>query len=303
MRLRRRFFVMAENKFSVVKLTNRMEMLLIKEGLWNTIKDEKPNPVTSGWTKQDNEARAFISLMVGDNQLNHDRKATSASQAWKSLQDYQEKASLSKKVRLMREICGLKLSENGNTESHIGKMTELFDKLNALGEKLSDSWVVAMLLSSLPNSYDTLITALETRPEADLTISLVQSKLLEEYRKRCNAEPAEQALKSTHTPTASSKPFHDVVCFSCKKRGHMKRDCKARNNRTKQWSQSSKGQANTAVDDNFAFITANSQNASSWIIDSGASCHIAAERHFLSELDSKERGYVTVGNGMKVEPE
>lgn len=37
-----------------------------------------------------------------------------------------------------------------------------------------------MLLSSLPATYDTLITALEVRDEKDLTMTLVENKLLEE---------------------------------------------------------------------------------------------------------------------------
>ena len=103
---------MAENKFSIAKPTNenyfvwkyRMEMLLIKD-LWSMINEEAPNPVTTQWTKKDNEARALISLLISDNQLNHVRKVTSAMQAWNNLKGYHEKASLSNKVCLMRNLC------------------------------------------------------------------------------------------------------------------------------------------------------------------------------------------------------
>ena len=44
-------------------------------------------------------------------------------------------------------------------------------------------------MSSLPESYGTLITALETRPEKDLTQEPVKNKLLKEYSRR-----TEQAL-------------------------------------------------------------------------------------------------------------
>lgn len=43
-------------------------------------------------------------------------------------------------------------------------MNDLFAKLNDVGEEaLSDKWSAATLLSSLPESYDTLSTSLESR--------------------------------------------------------------------------------------------------------------------------------------------
>ncbi len=78
----------------------------------------------------------------------------------------------------MRKIYSLKVEESGNMEDHIQEMMTLFEKLNALNDndKLSDQWVVGMLLSSLSKRYATFITALDTRTKGDLTVELVQSK-------------------------------------------------------------------------------------------------------------------------------
>jgi len=40
-----------------------------------------------------------------------------------------------------------------------------------------------MILSSVLRSYDTLVTAFEARPEADLTIPLIKSKLIDDYNR------------------------------------------------------------------------------------------------------------------------
>lgn len=295
-------------KFSFAKLNNenyfvwkyRMEMLLIKEGLWSAISIDKPEPVTPEWIKTDNEARAYISLLVADNQLNHVRSASTARIAWNQLKEYHERASLSNKVRIMREICSLKLSEGGDAELHISRMTELFAKLSALGEKLSDNWVVAMLLSSLPRSYDTLITALETRPENDLTISLVQSKLLEENQKKSKQLPSETALKSAAESRSFKKNFNTVECFFCKKKGHQKRDCR----QYKDWlNKNPQKQVNTVQEQNFVFTTPHEKFSSEWIVDSGASCHISREKQSFVNLNVNARGQVMVGNGASISAE
>lgn len=65
-------------------------------------------------------------------------------------------------------------------EEYISTMLDLVNKLTALGEKLIDHLVVAMLLSSLLESYSTLITALESRAEKELTLDLVKGKLIDE---------------------------------------------------------------------------------------------------------------------------
>ena len=75
-------------------------------------------------------------------------------------------------------MCGLKLDETGNMENHKAQMEDVIDELASLGKMLAEHLTVAFFLSSLPDSYGTLITALETRPEGDLTQDLVKNKLM-----------------------------------------------------------------------------------------------------------------------------
>lgn len=106
-------------------------------------------------------------------------------------------------------------------EKHIEKLTNLFQKLRDLGDESSEGWIVGMIFSSLPRSYDTLVTALESRPEQGLTVSLVHGKLLAEYSRRM-----EIGEKEDHSSDAVFvATHHKVTCFFCKKGGHIKRDC------------------------------------------------------------------------------
>ncbi|XP_065089133.1 uncharacterized protein LOC135710474 [Ochlerotatus camptorhynchus] len=109
-------------------------------------------------------------------------------------------------------------------EAHVSKLSELFEKLNNLQPEkiLDDQWLVAILFSSLPEEYETLVTALEARPENDLTLDMVKSKLIDEWQKK------KQRNDDSDNPEAvlyaSSKAKKDR-CFFCKKLGHQKANC------------------------------------------------------------------------------
>lgn len=80
-----------------------------------------------------------------------------------------------------------------------------------------------MLLSSLPATYDTLITALEVRDEKDLTMTLVENKLLEEHEKLKKRQSSEDSvLKATNKFTHNKKK---IICHHCHGVGHIRMNC------------------------------------------------------------------------------
>lgn len=85
-------------------------------------------------------------------------------------------------VRIRRKICGICFSNDRDIAEHIMKMKILFDKLKVLDEQFSERCLVAMLLSSLPSSFVTLVTALEARKMDELTMRVVETSLVEKYQ-------------------------------------------------------------------------------------------------------------------------
>lgn len=169
--------------------------------MWHTISTDRPAAPDERWLKADRQARASVGLLVEDDQLRHIRDTSSAKEAWTALQNYHQKASLTNQVFLFKKICSMKLSENDDMESHLKAMLNSVDQLAALGETSKVKMIIALLLCSLPESYSTLITALETRSENELTIELVKGKLLNEDRRRKNVknhtdERDDKALKA-----------------------------------------------------------------------------------------------------------
>ncbi|GBM89165.1 Retrovirus-related Pol polyprotein from transposon TNT 1-94 [Araneus ventricosus] len=120
------------------------------------------------------------------------------------------------------------MSEDGNMNEHIAQMLELIDKLKAVGEEIKDDHIAALLLVSVPKSYDTLITALEARPENELTPELIKNKLTDEYNRRKEQDSDRnlaQAFKTNVSFKTRNQNKNDKFCTFCKKPGHSRDFC------------------------------------------------------------------------------
>lgn len=298
------------SKFSFAKLSNnnwqiwkfRMEMLLTREELWHVVSEPRVNPVTDAWLKDDRKARATIGLCIEDNQLAIVKDASSAKDFWDSLRLYHEKTTMTSRVSLLKRLCSLNLEE-----SHLMVLDDLFERLTAAGQTLEDSLRIAMILRSLPDSYGGLVTALESRPDADLTMQLVKTKLLDEYeRKKERSGDSGSAVKAMKSMKDGAPAMAaDRVCFYCKKPGHLRRNChlwqqKKRNGEKSDKKKSDeKSNAKQVTEErcgSVCFMVGNNEK-SSWIIDSGASCHMTNEKRYFTKFCEKNGPNVILADG------
>lgn len=81
-----------------------------------------------------------------------------------------------------------------------------------------------MILISLPDSYESLIQALESRPEDELMLDFVKSKLLDQHSKRVAKNDGLDTEKAMKFETKSDKL--EKTCYFCKKPGHFRKDCR-----------------------------------------------------------------------------
>lgn len=291
----------------------KMEMLLRKQNLWKkVIETAKPTAAlgTAGaitnqdamdkWDEQDDEARGSIGLAVEDDQLAHIRKSKTAKEAWEALKNYHEKNTLARKVDLVRTICALKLEEGGNAKAHINRMQDLFTQLSDIGEtQLSTLWSKIFLLSSLPKSYNTLVSTLGARNEDEVTFDVAKRTIIAEYERNT----ANGTSASTSDDTLLRTVETNIVCFFCKLRGHQKKNCQ----KYKQWlAKKNKGggkksngkssdKVNSVEDSNFLFSVGKAHKG--WLIDSGATRHVVNNKKFYTNIDESYKASVELADG------
>ncbi|CAL5325493.1 unnamed protein product [Camellia sinensis] len=181
-------------------------------------------------------------------------------------------------------------------------------KLASIKMELEDEMQALLLLSSLPDSWETLVVSLSnSAPEGKLTMGMVTDALFnEEARKKEMEGEQSHALvtesrgrdrergrgrgRSKSRGHSQSRQDNTRRCFYCDQEDHVIRDCpeKKADRQAKEKAKGHGGPSTTAVavhssDDEEVMLTISSElETPGWILDSGCTFHICADRKLFS---------------------
>ena len=165
------------------------KLALMKEGLWNFVTGDENAPENQGeqakYLLRRDRALATIVLSVDATLLyllGPDPEHPPV--VWKKLADQFQKKKWTNKLALRRELYNLKLKDGQSLQKHVKMLTKIFDELSYIGDPLDQENEVVHLLASLPESYDMLVTALETSPEVPKLETVTERLLQEETEQR-----------------------------------------------------------------------------------------------------------------------
>lgn len=88
--------------------------------------------------------------------------------------------------------------------------------------------VICQLLLSLPSSFNSLVTSLETINPNALTMEFVKNRLLDENNKRHGNKKTEERKDGFEFCTAMNS--YQFRCHNCGKEGHKRSECRYKGN-------------------------------------------------------------------------
>ena len=150
--------------------------------------------------------------------------------AWDTLKNHFERDTLANKLLLKKKYFRTEMKDGTSMEVYLKHMKELTDKPAAIGAPISEEEQVVTLLRSLPQSYSTLVTALEAQVD-DISLGYVQQALLHEEQKLSSwgdRATRKQESKALLSRQREKKQPRRVKCYGCQGFGHYKRDCPKR---------------------------------------------------------------------------
>ena len=125
---------------------------------------------------RENLALASVCLSVATSEQIYVRSAGNAKEAWENLESHFQKKSLSRKIFYRRKLYSARMEEGTSMIDHVNYIKSLSEHLEAVDDAVAEKDLVIILISSLPEKYNSLITALETIAEDKLKWDYVRDR-------------------------------------------------------------------------------------------------------------------------------
>ena len=290
----------AESKTSVIVPLNgnnyptwrvQCRMALVRDGLWGIVAGTETLPGTveggdrrSKFLARRDRALATIVLTVEPSLLYLLGEPEDPSAVWQKLQDQFQKKTWANKLALRRRLHSLQLKDGESVQDHIKCMTELFNELAIVGDTIEEEDRVVYLLASLPDSFNTLVTALEANEEVP-KMEVVTERLLHTERKQRDKTCVEERAMTVKRQFKGQ----GVRCHYCRKLGHIQKNCTERIKNEEKLKHGTPAETIRGKKrDKVALLTCHvlgvRESSQNWIVDSGATCHICNSKELFDDF-------------------
>uniref|UniRef100_A0AAV1UGU1 Retrovirus-related Pol polyprotein from transposon TNT 1-94-like beta-barrel domain-containing protein n=1 Tax=Peronospora matthiolae TaxID=2874970 RepID=A0AAV1UGU1_9STRA len=227
-----------------------MKMYLMSKGLWGVIAGDETTSVA-----KEQQAHAAIVLNLSDSQLMHVIDSATAREAWGRLAQFHRSQDMANRLWLKEKFASFSYTAS-SMSSHVTEMEDLVMQLKRANCGPSEEDVCAVLLRSLPSSFESLVQAFRMSV-ASFSFSDLVSKLIAEEVRQNDAARVEDA----------------TALYAGKRKG--KQSDTTQGTVAQVEVQESKS--------NVAFNACEGFESDSWVMDSGASAHMCKDREAFEE--------------------
>ncbi|KAJ0797294.1 putative RNA-directed DNA polymerase [Helianthus annuus] len=307
------------------------DLLYVKDyymPVFNT--DKLGDKTDEEWNILHRKVCGYIRQWVDDNVLNHISGETHARTLWNKLEELYARKTGNNKLFLIKQLINLKYNDGTPVSDHLNVFQGIINQLAGMGIKFEDEVQGLWLLGTLPDSWETFRTSLSnSAANGIITMEMAKGSVLnEEMRRKSQGSSSHSDVlvtesrgrgqsrgpsnKEKHRSKSRGK-FADYECHHCGRKGHTIKFCRQlkkekkkadynnkKNNHKKDDGGNDTAEVNTATeefficcDDDVVNIT---RDDSSWVVDSGATCHVTSQRDFFSSYTPGDFGVVKMGN-------
>lgn len=239
--------------------------------------------------KLDAQGQALIISTVDRKHLQYILTCETAAQMYKTLCDIYDGQESRNKCNTLQDFFNYKYQGQDMTE-FLSEMDSITFRLSKLGSTIEEDMIMSKILSSLPETYSSFVTAWES--SSDKTLSNLKNRLLlEENRKNCQPSTSSIAFKAN---TA-------MQCLKCNKKGHKAKDCRSKqcsickkyNHLEERCFFRDSNKNKYKKPGRVAFLSSYEKNTSlsnqlEFIVDSGCSAHMTNNLETIKNFRSQE---------------
>ena len=181
--------IMEKGKPEMIKLVStnyrswksRMEDLLYYKDLATPIENDGVMPAEmkeADWKRLDRKACGFIRYWIDDSVIHHVEEETTAIGVWKKLDEMYSGKTSGSKVQLIKKLSSMKYVDGTSIAEHLNEFQNVLIQLKQLKINFGDEVEALFVLSSLPESWETLHVSLgNSAPNGIVSMALVTNSL------------------------------------------------------------------------------------------------------------------------------
>lgn len=188
---------------------------------------QTPDEVSKNMQK-DAQVKRLIVGSVEKHVLLHIMGCETGRQMYSKLRTIYERDNSQQKYNLWNQFYKFSYKKEQDITTNIAEIENITVRLKALDEKLSEEMIIMKILSTLPESFKHFHTAWESTNTAEKTLENLTARLANE----------ENMLQgSNHTDTVAfnvqDRKQPNFSCYTCGRQGHTSKFCKQKQNKKK----------------------------------------------------------------------
>lgn len=300
-----------QKQTTIIKL-NGLNYQVWKFQIQKVIKNKKLDKVVYEAIKQedatkqelvdkDNEAQELLATSVEANIIQKILNCKSSFEIWSRLKTIYELTGDCNLENLLHAFFTIKMKEDEEVASFIGKVEELSAEIISSGENISERMIRARVIGGLSSKFEGFSRAWNATNSTDRTLTNLINRLIQdesEMKNRFAKEDAPTALIAQgdvkNIPQYARRDKRSGRCnyAPCGKLGHWERECRLKARHIREGK-------NIDAQRTFALMAATFSQSydTAWYGDSGASCHMSNDRSIFSEYTpSTTPTQISVGN-------